>query len=155
MECPFVSLCLSVCKTQIRANIVPYLGRIWPILTFPHSQSSSEYTQLLSVELLSTSELHFNRRNVLSLSLLRHYVHGKRSEQQHFRVPPVQSITFKDTGTDHPYSSGITECSIRTAFFFPGADTLWKRLLGGCFLEHYNLKLFKSRVNCCLSYMSS
>lgn len=66
----------------------------------------------------------------------------------HSLRPAVQTFTGRT------YQSTSIETNLPHFLHIPNV-TLWKRLLRGCFPEHYNFNLFKSRVNHYLLSLSS
>lgn len=85
-----------------------------------------------------------NRQNITSLLLLCHYFNGKCSEKLHSFIPPVQDLTCHIHWNKS--SSFLSKMEVSFKQHFP-KNYQWNRLLRRYFLNHYNLNLFKSRIN--------
>lgn len=88
------------------------------------------------------------------------YSHGNFLYKHHSLVSPVQTLTASTrhtmyTKSNHPHFHNIP--SVRRNFishsFLMSTTMLWNSLLGECFRNQYNHKLFKSLVNRYLSYI--
>lgn len=90
------------------------------------------------------------------------YSHGKCSNKLLCLVPPIQTFATKtclakSTGLNNsnPWHILLVKRLFHSKSFLLRTATFWKWLQRGCLPEHYNLNLFKSRVNCYLSSLSS
>lgn len=99
------------------------------------------------------------RPSVASLCLLCFwYFHIKCSNEFHSVAPPIQTFAANNpfvtsTGLNHTHCLYFLLLSrmFHSDSFFTSTATLWKRLPRGCFLKHYKLNHFKTRVNRFLS----
>lgn len=93
-----------------------------------------------------------HRCNVSSLSEIYFNSYGKWADEHHCFVPPFQtsSVRWYYTTTiqsNHPYCLYIQNVrNFQLDRIFPRTTILWNRFPHACFPAHFNLDLFKSKI---------
>ena len=98
-----------------------------------------------------------HRRNVASLSLFYRYYYGKCAKELQHLVPKQhifrQNTRFAVSNANHSHYLLLppTKHRFHERTFFPRTAALWNNLPANCFPKGYNLSVFNSNVNKCLS----